>query len=134
MSIERFDSKNIRTFREEATEALREVALKHGVDLVPTKGTYCDEYYEVAFKFQVVDKSGAPKEFLAWARRWELPMGCYHQQFSLWGQTFRLVNIKPRNRKYPMIGEELDADGNPTGKLFKFPRTQVVNALRGLSS
>ena len=31
MAIERFDSKNIRTFQEEATEALREVALKHGV-------------------------------------------------------------------------------------------------------
>ena len=117
---------------EEASEALAAVADKHGIVLERKHCTYSETEVPVAFKFVIPERAEdgtaiSPKEteFRKYARRFGLEPDDYGKLFKTYTGVFRVSGIKPRSRKYPVLGERV-ADG----RVFKFQKQAVLDGLR----
>ena len=61
------------------------------------------------------------KEFEKYAGLFDLSGSDYRRPFLSGGDMYFLVALKPRNRKYPVIGE------NQNGTCYKFPRNVLAD-------
>lgn len=117
---------------EEASEALAVVADRHGIVLERKHCTYSETEVPVAFKFVIPERAEDgtaidPKEteFRKYARRFGLEPDDYGKLFKTYNGVYRVSGIKPRGKKYPVLGEHVDS-----GRTFKFPASQVVDGLK----
>lgn len=131
-TIKKFDRASVRTILEECEEALRPIAEKHGLTLNRKGRTYYPDSLPVMYQFLVTEKdedgnvlTAEAKEFQKRAVMYGLEPEDLHREFVNGGDTFRITGLKPRSRKYPILGENVR-----TGKTYKFPLETVKAGLK----
>ena len=131
MAIDSVDRGTVKMILEEARVALDAIAEKHGVILERKHCTYSSTEIPVAFKFVVPERTEDgeaidPKEteFRKLAPRFGLEPDDYGKKFRTFNGVYRVCGIKPKARKYPVLGSHIH-----TGKTYKFPADSVKRGL-----
>lgn len=109
MKVKEMNKENVTKLTGAAEVALTEVAERYGVTLTRENGTYDSHagIFHSKWTFTVPTASGVPANFSSVAWRFGLTDADYNGLFTTHNGTFRLVAIKTRNRKYPIIGERV---------------------------
>ena len=126
MPITKINKSTVQLLAEEATEALLAIAEAHGLTLKQERGSYDPDAgsFTGKWSFVCVSEDGIPSDFARNAALFGLKAEDYGREFSTFGGTFTLCGIKPRNRKYPILGKCVR-----TGKTYKH-MLAVVNQLK----
>jgi len=85
----------------------------------PTSGTFKSS---LVLTCETAD--GMPTSFESDAVRVGLDKSDWGRIFNMNGKQYEIVDVKPRNRKYPIIGKDLRS-----GKNYKFTVSQVKTSL-----
>ena len=125
-AIRSFDRATVQELKSEITAAITAVCKRHGLVVKGESGRFDPATYRCSYVIRVPGEhvvDGDQAEFALHAHLFELTESDYGKTFrSSRGEPFTLVGIKPRNRKYPVIGK------NAAGQRYKFP----VDVLEGL--
>ena len=111
---------------DEVMEAARAIAQRRGMEVSREKADFTVEEFRLGLKFRTEDVDGVgveERDFIKNAVIFDLPEGAYKRWFSSQGEMFQLVALKPRNRKYPVIGL------SKKGRRYKFSR-EVLERLQ----
>jgi predicted SprT family Zn-dependent metalloprotease len=126
--IERFDRNLATEFQREAEAALKALSEKWGVELDKTSGQFGIGELLLEFRFipprSADGKSPEEREFASLAPLFNLTEEDYGRFFFQNQKPFQLIGIKPKNRKYPIIGRA------PNGAHYKFPPEVLDNLHR----
>lgn len=117
--VERFDRNVVGEFQAELMAAVREIGKKWGIQTEEVKGSYREEKFDLAMRFvpgKGDDRDFEERAFGEYAGLFGLAEKDYQRRFVSQGKVYRLVALKPRSPKYPVIGMTEE------GKRFKFPR------------
>lgn len=132
MKIEEMNQDNVELLLEECRKALEPVAQKFGLDLQRKNCTFKEKECPVPFlmKATSVDKYGnvlsqEVVDFQDRAILYGLKKEDLGRTFEKRGKQFKIVGLRPRNHKYPIICE-----ATKTGKKYKFPAETVVKFLK----
>lgn len=120
-----FDKTRVDFFIDVLTSMLKSVAQQYGLDLVPERSTYGPNSLTFKVTFRTMTDAGQPGDFAAKAARVGLPSDCWGKTFVARGELYIVRDIKPRNRKYPVI-----ADRKSDGSSFKWAVHAVRNGLQ----
>ena len=130
--VTRFDKPTLRAILDDAKEALGPVAEKYGLKLERKSCTYSEDECPVAFKFLITETdsngnlmSSDAKAFVREASLYGLKGTDLGKEFRFRGDTYRISGLKPKSRKYPILGENVQ-----TGKTFKFAAEDVAASLK----
>ena len=132
MAISRFDSGNIGKVLDSCKEALEIVAEEYGLVLQQRHCSYRSNEMPVAFKLiapergedgEAVDPREPECKQLAGQDGFS--PDDYGKLFKTFHGVYRLCGIKPRARKYPLLGENID-----NGKTYKFAEAVVRAGLK----
>jgi hypothetical protein len=134
--VRQFDPSTVKTVLETCREALEMVAEQHGLVLQRKYCTYAHNSMPIAFKLVVPERDEqtgtaidpAESEFRRLASRYGLEASDFGRVFSTFCGTYRISGVKPKARKYPILGTDTS-----TGKRFKFPAEQVRQGLEASS-
>jgi hypothetical protein len=82
-----------------------------GLSVVRGNATFNEFDLEVKIKFRVLSSESSessegsrmPAGFPGLAARLGLPTDCWGKSFRFGGEVYKVLDIKPRNRKYPLI-------------------------------
>lgn len=102
-------------------DALKEFGLKAELGNMTFRGSNVTSKLTVSVESYDADK----EEFRANCYKYGLTATDFGAEFTSQGETYKLVGIKPRSRKYPFVGERVD------GKKYKFTKhivSQIVKA------
>jgi len=131
MSIQRFDKKNVQEVLDACKEALELVAEEYGVVLQRKHCTYQYNEVPIAFKLIIPERADdgsavAPEEteFRKYASRFGLDPNFYGEMFKTYSGVYRVSGIKPKSRKYPVLGERVT-----DGRVFKFQAQVVLDGI-----
>lgn len=120
MPITKFDKSNLKVVRALANAALTEALAEHGLTATIGNITYSDADFNCKLTVSCgSDEDAAKREFEKNAFRFGLTADDYGRDFNFNGKMFKLIGIKPKASKYPLVG--LGSDG----KRYKFPETAV---------
>ena len=132
MSIQRFDSRNIGKVLDSCKEALEIVAEEYGLVLQQKRCSYRSNEMPVAFKLIAPERGEDGEavdpretEFRQLAGQYGFSPDDYGKLFKTFHGVYRLCGIKPRARKYPLLGEHID-----NGKTYKFAEAVVRAGLK----
>jgi len=132
MTISRFNSKNVDSILDACKEALEIVAEEHGLVLQRKRCTYHNDKLPVAFELIAPERSEDgeaidPKEteFRRNARMFGLEPDDFGKLFKTSSGAYRVCGIKPKGRKYTVLGESIH-----NGKTYKFRDIDVVRGLK----
>lgn len=120
-------------FKAEALVALAVVAAKHGVVAKFKGGTFTPEIATLKLELGHIDDNGIANskealDFKSMAWQFGLEASALGKKITTPnGVDYRIVGLKPRSRKRPVLGERED------GKLFKLTVDAVKSGLKGLS-
>ena len=95
------------------------IAKELGKSLVEVRNMTMEELIGWSAYFQILNEE-QEKEFEKYAGLFDLSRSDYRRSFLSDGDIYFLVALKPRNRKYPVIGE------NQNGTRYKFPRNVLA--------
>ncbi len=112
------DQTNILTLQEKILTQLEPLAEELGITFSPAKSQYSPSQGLIGLNVAIKPNDGlTPEErqFRELAPLFGLSPENYRQRFQSGGQIFELIALKPRNRKYPLIGK------NSKGTSYKFP-------------
>jgi len=129
MKIESFNRGNLKSMRQEISQALAALSDKYGVMFEIGNIRFSDTKFRTQLSVTVANPS--QKIQGATANDFNTYCGIYGLVPSDLGKTFRglsgdaykLVGLKPKSHKFPFIGERAD------GKRFKFTAEQVRREL-----
>jgi hypothetical protein len=117
-AIRSFDRATVQALGEEITAAITEVCAHHGLEVQPEGGKFDPGTYRCSYAIRVPGEQvedGDRAEFGLHAHLFGLTKDDFGRGFrSPQGERFTLVALKPRNRKYPVIGKD------STGRRYKF--------------
>ncbi len=103
------DKKLATIIQNEAAAALLAIAEKHGMTVKPHGGTLADISMILKFEFKTADsdaiKGAEKREFEQYASLFGLEADDYGATFFANGQTFTLVALDLKRRKFPIIVE-----------------------------
>jgi len=124
------DLTKVRAIKKEMEELLVDFSKKHNVSITFGNGRYDDR--GCRFKMAILDIGGEEALtdmnaaiFKAHAPSFGLKADDFHRTFrSYRGEKVKIVGIKPRSFKYPIICEKLN-----NGKRYKFSPNEVQNGL-----
>jgi hypothetical protein len=128
--IEAFDSPAVRAVLADAATVLEEFAAARGLILKRTRATFSPSTCPVAFEFIVASEDGSPvgkeaEAFRSFAASFGLEPDDLGEEFStLEGETFKIVGLKTRARKRPILVESARS-----GKNYVFDEKTVASAL-----
>lgn len=131
--IEKFDKPACRIVAAAMEKALQSVAEEYGLKISVQGGRYDGMSYTAKVLCATLSESGQAQgpevaAFQQLARIYGLkPEDLGREFMSPSGETFVLVGLAPKSRKYPFLAK------NRAGKVFKFTERVVVNQL-GASS
>jgi hypothetical protein len=131
MAIQSFDKRTVGEVLNACKEALELVAEDFGLVLERKYCTYAQNEMPVAFKLIAPERTEDgetvdPKEteFRKYAARFGLQPDDYGKMFKTYNGVFRICGIKPRSRKYSVLGES-----TTNGKVYKFREQAVKDGL-----
>jgi hypothetical protein len=116
----------IKNIRPEIEAALKEIAQRHGVVIKCGNGSYTNSNFTLKLEASAIDAvtgAVATKEAEAYKRNAPLYglqadwLGQTFQSYS--GDSYKVIGMKPKSTKYPILGERAD------GKVFKFGTEMV---------
>jgi len=110
--------------------AVGEVLVRHGLPpVVKRSARFTPETLDISLKGIGIPRGdGVPADFARNAPRFGFDSSDFGETFKIGGKSYRLVDIKPRNRKYPIVGERAG-----TARRYKFPPAVVLAAMgRGM--
>ena len=117
----------IQEMRKDIDEALKAVAEKHNCTIHAGSANYTSESFNI--KLEVVENSSdgstVTKEELDWkanASLFGLDVDLLGKTVKIQGKDYEIVGLKPRSRKYPVLGKDLS-----NGKTYKFPAEFLKN-------
>lgn len=116
--VDRFDRDFVAGFQDEVMDALKRLSSKWGISVERTSGSFSPGDFQMGVRFRPASSDGrSPEErdFAQLAPVFRLSPQDYGQLFFCDGKPYRLVALKPQNRKYPLIGLA------PDGRRYKFP-------------
>jgi hypothetical protein len=128
MKIDQFDTTTCKLMRREIEEALDKVGQRYGVAFQGGNIRYTSETFAMKITGATRGKNGeviAPevKDFNRYCGMYGMVPSDLGKTFVSVGYTYKLVGLKPKNHKYPFIGQRED------GKRFKFDVGTVRRAL-----
>lgn len=124
--LKEFDRTVVRQIQDEVMEAVKKVGEKWGLRIDELKGGFTERTFDLAMRLAPGEGDGrdpAEREFAEHAGLFGLVAEDYQRPFVSGKKPYRLVALKPRNPKYPVIGV------TPEGKRFKFPREVLKNLI-----
>ncbi len=124
--IEEFDRNVAREFQADLMEAVAVVGKRWGIQMEGVKGSFRAEAFDLALHFVLGKADGREPEeraFGQYAGLFGLSGEDYERSFVSQGERYRLVALKPRSPKYPVIGVTSE------GRRFKFPREVLKNLI-----
>jgi hypothetical protein len=127
--LERFDRAIISELQKEIMSTLEALSEKWSITVEKTSGHFSAAEYLLQLKFEPAGGGGRSleeRDFAEAAALFDLTPEDYKRVFFFHEQPFQLVALKPRNRKYPIIGL------GPNGNHYKFPR-EVLKGLTRLN-
>ncbi len=116
--IDFFNRATILSLQEKFLEQLEPFAEELGLTLKPGKSQFSSSEATIGLRLEIPIKDGlSPEErlFQETAPYFGLTFEDYRRPFQSGGEVFQLTALKPRNRKYPVIGQ------NAQGTSYKFP-------------
>jgi len=128
LKIQEFDRPTLKLLRNEIDEALAKVGQKYGVTFQGGNIRYTAE----SFKMQIsaatkgVNGESEPaevKDFKNSCFIYGMTPNDLGRQFLVSGESYKLIGYKPKNHKYPFVGQRAD------GKRFKFTLETVRRGL-----
>ena len=132
--ITQFNSKNIDRIREDVEQKLAEVSEKYGIVL--TIGGMRYSASEITTRMTVktittgikegesMKEASDRAEFTRYAASFGLKAEYFGQVVTIDGKRFRIVGLKPKSRKYPVLGQVVGED-----KVFKLALDSVRTQL-----
>lgn len=122
------DRPKIKKIKTEALAALEKIAAKHGLQVTYKGGKFDEASYLGKFEFvETTADGGNAKADLEWTHfkafqpsLKNVELGAY---FVVGGTRYKLVSVKPRSPKWPIIGE------GPRGGKYKFQLKSLVGGL-----
>jgi len=131
MAIQRFDKKNAGEVLDACKEALELVAEDFGLVLQRKSCTFHHNELPVSFKLVAPERTGDGEavdlretEFRKYAARFGLQPDDYGKMFKTYTGVFRICGIKPKSRKYSVLGESIT-----NGRVYKFREQQVRDGI-----
>lgn len=120
----------LRQFGAEAQEALEKVASKHGVSVSYKGARFSSANATIKFEIATVGRGGEVntrevESFKRSARRYGFEPEDLGSEFTVRGETFKIVGLNTRAHKYPIVGERVT-----DGRRFKFHASTVKVAGR----
>lgn len=116
--VQFFDRPTILSLQEKILEQLGPLAEELAITLSPGKSQFSSSQATIGLRVEIESDDGlSPEErlFQQTAPLFGLTFEDYRRRFVSGGEVFELVALKPRNRKYPIIGQ------NAQGTSYKFP-------------
>ena len=115
---------NCALISEDAKMALEMVAEQYGLQLKQGRGTYDPPAGTFTMKWTFVceTEGGIPADFIRHAPIYGLTADDFGREFTTYNGTYAICGIKPRSRKYPILGKCI-----ATGKTYKFMQSAVVD-------
>lgn len=110
-------------FHDAVKSALAAVAADHGVIMEHHRTQFNETGYTVSAEFTDCDAGGVPASFRQHAPKYGLESDDFGASFLDKGEAYKVVSLRPRNRKYPVICEREDGVG------FKFDAATVRERL-----
>ena len=114
-TIKTFDPTACGTISGEAVAALQLVAEEYGLTVKRGRGTYDSATFTFKVTFIAQGDNGIPADFAKYAPMFGLVPEDFGAEFTTRHGTFSICGIKPRNRKYPILGKCVKS-----GKTYKF--------------
>lgn len=120
-----FNKSNLKTLRVDITAALDEVAKKHGIDLSIGNISFSANEFTTKLTAKGSDNKteNAEMDFQRGAIRIGIKSEAYGKHFTLGGDTFKLVGINTRAKKYPLLGIN-----GANGKTYKLPVSMLIGS------
>jgi hypothetical protein len=91
--------------RNAIVEALEGVAKEHGLTVRVGGGTYSEYTFNPKVEFSCTTEAGAPAGFAYDAELLGLPRDAWGKTFTQRGETYTIVGINLRARKYPVLAK-----------------------------
>lgn len=125
VTIKQFNRKNLETMRNSINDKLSELESEFNIKIKLGRISYGDDNFTAKVETNLV-KDGKVVETIAidfdrYKHAWGLkfPLGyTFHMNMS--DSVYKVVGLKPRNRKYPIICEELSS-----GKRYKMSEDRI---------
>lgn len=123
--ITQLTATNIDPIQADIKAALAAVEEKYGVTIGFGGIRYDSAQYGSKMTVTIGNADEAAKaEFDKYCWKFNLKPSAFGSTFTTQGQTFTVVGIKPKGKKYPVLAK------NAAGKVFKFPERAVDAAHR----
>ena len=128
--MEYFDNKQAGLMADMVMSMLKAMAQKFGIEVSLDRSQHTRSKLTLQVSFVVMGADGIPSDFGYKADRVGAPRDLWGKKFMYMGrgriqtETYTVVDIKPRNRKYPIIATR-DCDGAS----YKFPVKIAVTNL-----
>ena len=118
--ITQFDVLTCKQFKNEFEKSLEELGTKFGVNVVIKRGKYSSDNYTLSVEASVIAENGevldtAAEAFKRNATFFELKPEDLYKIFKCDGSQYKIVGMKPGNRKYPILAKSID-----NNKTYKF--------------
>jgi vacuolar-type H+-ATPase subunit B/Vma2 len=116
-TVTRFDRSNIDLISGTVMSMLQAFAKQAGLEVTRESGRFSQNTFTMKISFRVLaqDGSGKPVDFAAKALRAGVAADSWGKVFAHGGKTYTVTDVKPRNRRYPVIAEETGSK-----KVYKF--------------
>jgi len=124
--ITQFDRPSCKLVRSEVDAALKVIAEKFGLTYRGGAGSFAPDHFSLKSEFHVVGdcESLAEKEWNQNCVWYDLKPEHFGTTVTVYGDTIKLVGIKPKAKKYPIIGQKISS-----GKRYKYPAPVIQSAL-----
>ena len=113
--------------RLEIDAALAKVAAKHGITLEIGNISFSADSFRTTLsaKSSADPLENAKSDFIKSAYSVGLLKDAFGKTFDVRGDTFKIIGVKPRSHKYPVIGKDMS-----NGKEYKLPLSYVPSNLK----
>lgn len=109
----------------EAKEALTPVAKKHGLNMLPHRGTYSEGQLNLRFSFEIEGGGDRMQNLRRFAPSHGIIESRFGETIELQGRKFVLTGYNPRARTRPFLAKCLN-----DGKIYKLDRLTVEGWFR----
>jgi hypothetical protein len=122
MKVTSFTKDNLKILREVIQNSLNTVGEAYGLNIKMKEIRYSDYELHAPLEAEILDKHDDLRKdkFETYCPVCGLTPEDFGRIFTVAGKQYKIVDVKPSNRKYPVIAQRLS-----DGKSFKFPVSEV---------
>ena len=122
--IKKFERGHDTMIRLQIDAALADLGEQHGISINAGNATYSDNTITFKLELQIEGFDPLKDAFEKSCEWFGLKPEDYGREFVKGVRLYKIVGLKPRNRKYPIICQDMK-----TGKHYKLPEADVQAAL-----